>query len=123
MRKIVIPVLEEKGAKSQISEHFGRAPYFTIVEIDESGEVTSLEIIPNTSEHFGGVGYPPERILALNPDAVITFGMGMRALNWFQQVKVAVLKTNSNTVEEIIEEYLNDELEELTEGCHHAFPH
>jgi len=119
-RRIVIPVADNSGLNSRLSEHFGRAPYFMVIEINSKGEILSVEAIPNTSEHFGGFGKPPDRILQLKPTAVVTYGMGPRALNIFQQARVAVLRTNAATVREVIEAYKRNELEELTEGCREA---
>ncbi len=116
--RIVIPTLNERGLDAQLSEHFGRAPFFTVVDLDEEGHATDQKTIANESEHFGGVGNPPDRILQFNPNALITHGMGPRALTIFQDAKVAVLRTNVNTVKEVIAAYNKNELEELTEGCH-----
>ena len=118
--RIVIPVIENSGLESRLSEHFGRAPYFMVVEIDSKGEIVNIEAIPNTSEHFGGFGRPPDKILQLRPTALITYGMGPRALSIFQQARVAVLKANASTVREAIEAFKRNELEELTEGCREA---
>ena len=118
--RIVIPVLDESGLNARLSEHFGRAPYFAVIELDENGRVLNQRTVPNVSEHFGGTGRPPDRILQLEPDALITYGMGPRALNIFQSVRVAVLRANANTVREVIAAYNKDELKELTEGCHQA---
>lgn len=118
--RIVIPVDEDRGVDSPLSEHFGRAPYFAVFELDEKGRVINQKIVPNDSEHFGGTGYPTDRILQFKPNAVITYGMGPRALTRFQEAEVAVLKTNSDKASEVISSYFKDELEELTEGCHHA---
>ena len=118
--RIVIPVIENSGLESKLSEHFGRAPYFMVVEIDSKGEIVNVEAIPNTSEHFGGFGRPPDKILQLRPTALITYGMGPRALSIFQQARVAVLRANASTVREVIEAFKRNELEELTEGCREA---
>jgi predicted Fe-Mo cluster-binding NifX family protein len=123
MKRIVFPVDEVFGLDSRLSGHFGRAPFFIVVELDEEGKVVKQEAVSNTSEHFGGSGFPPDRILQLKPNAVIAYGMGPRALTRFQQAKVAVLRANSNTVNELISAYNRDELEELTEGCHQARHH
>ena len=96
--RIVIPIIEDLGLESRLSEHFGRAPYFMVVEIDSKGEIVNIEAIPNTSEHFGGFGRPPDKILQLRPTALITYGMGPRALSIFQQARVAVLRANASTV-------------------------
>jgi len=118
--RIVIPAEDGNGLNARLSEHFGRAPYFILVELDENGKVSDVQAIPNVSEHFGGPGRPPEIILQLRPNAVIVHGMGPRALNIFQEAGVAVLKANADTVKEVVEAYVQDRLEELTEGCHRA---
>ena len=123
MVRIVVPVVDKTGLDAQLSEHFGRAPFFMVVELDEKGSVGSQKAVPNTSEHFGGTGRPPDRILEFKPDALITYGMGPRALRIFQNARFAVLRTNANTVREVVKAYNNNELNELTEGCHEARHH
>jgi len=118
--RVVIPVTDDRGVDSQLSEHFGRAPFFAVFDFDEDGQVLSSRAVPNESEHFGGVGFPPDRILQLEPDAVITYGMGPRALGRFQDARVAVLRANSGVVKEVVSAYLKNQLQELTEGCQHA---
>lgn len=121
--RIVIPVLDESGVNARLSEHFGRAPYFAVIDLDESGGISSQRTVANTSEHFGGTGRPPDRILQLRPNALITYGMGPQALSTFQEAKVAVLRANTNTVGAVLRAYNEDQLQELTEGCHHARHH
>jgi predicted Fe-Mo cluster-binding NifX family protein len=76
--------------------------------------------VPNVGEHLGGSGKRAHIILELKPNAVITFGMGPRGLDAFQNAGVAVLRANADVVRDLIKAYNNDELEELTEGCHQA---
>jgi len=118
--RIAIPVEDTNGLNARLSQHFGRAPYFAVVELDENGKVLSLQVVPNKSEHFGGMGKPPEILMNLRPNAVITYGMGFRALNMFQSANIAILQTNKDFVKDVIEAYNKNELVELTEGCHHA---
>jgi len=118
--RLVIPVEDTNDLNARLSQHFGRAPYFAVVELDENGKTLSLQMVPNKSEHLGGMGKPPEIIIGLNPNAVITYGMGFRALNMFQNANVAVLQVNKDFVKDVIDAYNKDELVELTEGCHHA---
>jgi len=121
--RIVVPVSDDRGIDAQLSQHFGRAPFFAIIDLDEEGQVIGQGTIANTSEHFGGVGNPSDRILQLQPRALITYGMGPRALRLFQNAGVAVLRTEANTVREVVRAYNNDELQELTQGCHQARHH
>jgi len=118
--RIVVPVSDEKGINSHLSQHFGRAPFYAIIDLDEKGQVIGQGTIANTSEHFGGVGLPPDRILQLKPKALVTYGLGSKAIKMFQDAGVAVLRTEANTVREVVNAYNNDELQELTHGCHQA---
>ncbi|MEM3383651.1 MAG: NifB/NifX family molybdenum-iron cluster-binding protein [Nitrososphaerales archaeon] len=115
--RLVIPAEDGNGLDARLSEHFGRAPYFIIVDLEE-GNILNVQVVPNESEHFGGFSRPSDSILQFRPNAVITFGMGPRALSILQKEKITVLKANASTVREVIEAYGQDGLEELTEGCH-----
>ena len=121
--RLVIPASEEKGIDSHLSEHFGRAPFYVAIDLDENGQVVSEETIANTSEHFGGVGLPPDRILKLRPKALVTYGLGSKALRIFQNAGVAVLRTEANTVKEAVDAYNSNTLQELTQGCQHSHSH
>jgi len=120
MERVVIPAEDGNGLDARLSEHFGRAPYFILVDLDEDGNILSVQAVRNTGEHFGGVGRPADNILRLKPNAVITYGMGPRALSIFQSAGIAVLKASANTVREGLEAYRKNLLEELTEGCRRA---
>lgn len=121
--RIVVPTVDESGLYAQIAEHFGRAPYFTVVELTDNGEVSNVKTVPNVGEHAGGMGYTHDNIMELRPNAIIVYGMGPRGLSTFQNAGVAVLKANASTVREVIASYKDDKLQELTEGCHHARHH
>ena len=120
MVKVVIPVSDEEG--EIVSAHFGRAPYFAWFNI-EAGIISDRGVEPNDSSHFGGQGLPPERMMAMGADVVISSGMGMSAIQMFQNSSVAVLQAvNMDTVQSI-HDYLDGKLQELTEGCLHAENH
>jgi predicted Fe-Mo cluster-binding NifX family protein len=115
--RLVIPVLTNADLDSQVSDHFGRAPYFAVVEIDEKGEIQKQSITPNVSEHMGGFGKPADHLLKMEPDAIVAMRMGPKAIGLFQNAKVAVLRTKANIVRDVIIAYNKGELMELTEGC------
>ncbi|MHA1754373.1 MAG: NifB/NifX family molybdenum-iron cluster-binding protein, partial [Candidatus Odinarchaeia archaeon] len=87
--KIVIPVLNDNGLYSEVSPHFGRAPFYAVVEIKENRNY-SVEIYPNQSQHFGGSGRPSENIIKHSPDVVITYGMGPRAISLLKQFNIKI---------------------------------
>jgi predicted Fe-Mo cluster-binding NifX family protein len=121
--RIVIPTNDQNGLNAHLAEHFGRAPYYAVVDFDEKGEVANVKTVPNVSEHAGGAGYAHDHIVELKPNAIIVYGMGPRGLTSFQSAGIMVLKANANTVSEVVVAYKEDKLQELTEGCEHAQHH
>jgi len=123
MKRILVPVVDQHGLNARLAEHFGRAPGFAVVDLDENGEVSNVKTVSNTSEHVGGMGYAHDNVLELQPNVLILYGMGPRGLNTFRGAGVTVLKANADTVGEVIAAYKKGELEELDEGCPHAHHH
>jgi predicted Fe-Mo cluster-binding NifX family protein len=121
--RVIVPAEDPKGLSARLAEHFGRAPYYAVVELDENGEVANVKTVQNVGEHAGGRGYAHDNILELKPNAIIVYGMGPRGLITFQSAEVAVLKANAHTVGEVVDAYKQDKLQELTEGCEHAHHH
>jgi predicted Fe-Mo cluster-binding NifX family protein len=118
--RIIVPTENQEGLNAKLAEHFGRAPYYTVVELDEKGEASNVKTVPNVGEHAGGMGFSHDHILEYKPTALIVYGMGPRGLSSFQSAGVAVLKANANTVSEVVAAYKDGRLQELTEGCEHA---
>jgi len=121
--RIVIPVENQAGLDAAVAEHFGRAPYFAVVDLDEKGKVVSVKTESNTGEHHGGTGHPHDNLLALKPKVIVACGMGPGGLTSFQNAGVNVLKATANTVKETITLYKEGRLEKLTAGCEHAHHH
>ncbi|MGD6853024.1 MAG: NifB/NifX family molybdenum-iron cluster-binding protein [Candidatus Bathyarchaeia archaeon] len=117
--RIVIPSEDQNGLNAHLAEHFGRAPYFTVVDIDDNGNISNVKPVVNVSEHRGGTGVAPDHILALQPNAVIVYDMGMRAIDIFRNARVSVLRANADKVGEVVTAYKENKLQELTEGCGH----
>lgn len=122
-KRIVIPVEDERGLEARVAEHFGRAPFFAVVDLDENGEILSTKTEANKGEHHGGTGHPHENLLALKPDVIVACGMGPGGLTSFQNAGATVLKANANTVKDIVASYKQGKLETLATGCEHAHHH
>lgn len=119
-KKIVIPVEDQRGLDSKLAGHFGRAPYFAVIEVEENGQLTSIRTIANFDEHFGGRGHAHDNILSERSDILIVYGMGPRGLASMAEAGVTVLKAEGDTVQEVLSAYREKKLEELTEGCHQS---
>jgi predicted Fe-Mo cluster-binding NifX family protein len=118
--KQIVPAASQDGLNAYLAEHFGRAPYFAVVDLNENGEVTNVKTVANVPHSTGRMGQPHDVVLWLQPNAIIVYGMGRRGIFSFQNAGVAVLRANANTVKEVITAYKENKLQELTEGCHDA---
>jgi len=121
--KIIVPTETQEGLTASIAQHFGRAPYFTVVELGDKWEVAKISAVENVSEHMGGVGVPPDHLAKLHPKAIVVCGMGPRGINAFKSRGVDVLQAIGTTVQDVVEAYIQGKLEDLTEGCQEAHHH
>lgn len=96
--KICVPTLGQEGLNDAVCEHFGRAPTFTAVDM-ETNEVT---VMPNISEHMGGVGVPPEHLADKGIHVMLCSGLGPRAVQMFEQFGIEVYVGASGTVDDAI---------------------
>ena len=118
--RIAIPTDGETGLNELVGQHFGRVRNYTIVD-SETNETT---ILPNTSHHMGGVGYPPELLAEAGVDTLLCSGLGRRAIQMFQEKGVHVHVSAHGTVKDAIESWKRGELVEATDenACRrHAF--
>lgn len=107
--KIGIPVSQADG-KGDINMHFGRSPYFAIVEIDQE-KITNMEVIPNTAQHqSGGAGITGSQLVAnQGVDAIIAPNMGPRAVDIFNQLGIELFQS-SGTVEDAVKNLIAGKL-------------
>ncbi len=99
--KIAIPTMGESGMEEAICQHFGRAPTFTIVDL-ESNEV---RVLPNVSEHMGGKGLPTEIMFAEGVKVMIVGGLGPKAVSAFNQAGIDVFVGAAGTVRDAIDDW------------------
>ncbi len=52
--KVCIPTMGGSGMDEALCQHFGRAPTFTVVDMD----TRMVQVLTNISEHMGGSGLP-----------------------------------------------------------------
>ncbi len=100
--KLAIPVEEDRGIDSPICEHFGRAPYFALVELGEGG--VSVEVRKNPLvEHTAGA--LPELLKSWGVDRIIAARMGQKAQLFFSQFGIDVVLGASGTVREVFKRF------------------
>jgi len=97
--KICVPTMGEGGMQEAICQHFGRAPTFTIVDLDNG----DIKVLPNVSEHMGGTGLPTEIMFAEGVKVMIVGGLGPKAVSAFNQAGVEVFVGAAGTVKDAID--------------------
>ena len=118
--KICIPTIGENGLNNHVGEHFGRVPTYTIVDLDTN----EVKVIPNTSEHMGGQGYPPEIMAREGVNVMVCRGLGRRAITMFEEMGIDVYIGAFGTVKDAIDDFKEGRLQKagMSDACgQHAF--
>ena len=101
--KICIPSTDDRGLESKVFDHFGRAPFFTLVET-QSGK---LEVMPNPDCHDGAHGrhtcHHTGHLKARGVDAVVSGGIGRGAFAGLNKAGIEVLIAGPGTVRDMVE--------------------
>jgi predicted Fe-Mo cluster-binding NifX family protein len=116
--RICIPTETNNGKNAMVCQHFGSAPFFTIYD----SEKNSIEIIDNVQHnHVHGACQPMMALTGKKIDAVITGGMGPRAIQKLNEAGIKTFRANEGNVDEIIKKVIDNKLQELTlnNACDH----
>ena len=120
--KICLPTQGKNGLSEMVYNHFGSAQFFTIYDTNTK-EIQTVE--NDNLHHNHGMCQPLDIISKYNIDAIMTNGMGRRAVQLLNNSGIKVYLLNSSTVEEAVKNIESDELVELTienacggHGCH-----
>ncbi|MFY9605352.1 MAG: NifB/NifX family molybdenum-iron cluster-binding protein [Thermoplasmata archaeon] len=109
--RICIPTSGTGGLDDKVSEHFGRAPTFTVVDT-ESEKVTVIE---NRSDHMGGTGKPPEQIKNTGCSVVLGCGLGPNAVSMLRSYGIQTYVGARGSAKEAIDQFNRGELRIATE--------
>lgn len=101
---ICIPVTEDNGTSSRVSEHFGRAPFHALVDLD-SMETRLLRKEADCGDGDHGHCLPVDSLLANDVNLVACKGIGRGALGRLMAHRIDVFAAHTDTVAEVIEEY------------------
>ena len=122
MMKVCIPTLGDKGMGDKVSEHFGSAPYFTVIDLESS----EVQVIDNQNHHHEhGQCNPMASLMGKGINAVICGGMGKGAFDKLNSSGIKVYVGDEATVTAVIESYKLGKVKELSvegacggHGCH-----
>ncbi len=107
--RIAISAEANQGLDSPISQHFGRCPYFILVDLKEQ-EIEAVTGIENPYHSNHTPGQVPAFIHGQKAGVMLAGGMGRRAVNFFEQYDIQPVTGASGTVRQALQRYLNGDL-------------
>ncbi len=119
--RIAVSASDPQGLKSMVHPHFGRCPYFVIVDVEDS-EIKETSSVANPFYPNHEPGQVPAFIHQQGAEVMLTGGMGFRALSFFQQSQIRPVTGAQGTVAEAVAQFLNGELSEA-DACSESKEH
>jgi predicted Fe-Mo cluster-binding NifX family protein len=108
--RIAVSAEEPNGLDSIVSPHFGRCPFFAVVEV-EGGQVRTVRTVENPFYAQHQPGQVPAFIHSLGVEVMLTGGMGGRAVQFFRQYGIEPVTGAMGTVRQALEQYLGGRLQ------------
>ncbi|MCD6092938.1 MAG: NifB/NifX family molybdenum-iron cluster-binding protein [Candidatus Aenigmarchaeota archaeon] len=106
--KIAIPVIENNGMDSRVSQHFGHARLMMIYDSEKKKiDASDVREVEGCS--------PIVAIEGFDVDMIYCFGIGAKAMALCRQKGIKLKTGRFETVKDVIKNL--DKLEDLTEGC------
>ncbi|TFG02823.1 MAG: dinitrogenase iron-molybdenum cofactor [Promethearchaeota archaeon] len=90
-----------------VSAHFGRAPEFTFITIEDS-KVVDKKVVPNPGHTVGTI---PQFVNQHGAKYMIAGGMGRRAEAFFNQYGIEVIVGVQGSIDEVVKKIIDGTLE------------
>ena len=107
--RIVVTAQTDQGLNAPVAQHFGHAPFFTIVDAD-AAEVSAVQTVANPFLEGHQPGQIPGYVHELGGEVMLSGGMGGRAIAFFNQFGIAAATGATGPVAESIAAFLDGRL-------------
>lgn len=107
--RIVVTAQTDQGLNAPVAQHFGHAPFFTIVDAD-AAEVSAVQTVANPFLEGHQPGQIPGYVHELGGEVMLSGGMGGRAIAFFNQFGIAAATGATGSVAESIAAFLDGRL-------------
>jgi predicted Fe-Mo cluster-binding NifX family protein len=119
--KIAVTAENNNGLESLVAQHFGHAPFFILVDVD-NGEVCNVQSVANPFAEAHQPGQIPAFVKQQKADVILSGGMGGRAIEFFEQAGIKAATGASGTVRQALENYFGGNLKEAA-PCDESVAH
>jgi predicted Fe-Mo cluster-binding NifX family protein len=120
VKKIALACEDNQGLDGQISQHFGRCPYYLLVDV-EADEIKKTDIVNNPYYDNHVPGVVPQFISEQGAHVMIAGGMGPRAIDLFSNLGIGVVTGAVGNTGNVLQAYLKGEISGV-EPCKHDHP-
>lgn len=115
MTKIAFSSDDNQGLEGQMSGHFGRCPFYTLVDVEE-GKIQNVSVVENPLYNDHQPGKVPAFVRSQNAEVMIAGGMGPMAINLFNGYGIEVVTGYMGIVKNVLDAYLKGEAKGAS-GC------
>ena len=122
MKRIALASEDAHGLEGIISAHFGRCPYYTLVNV-EGDQILGSEVVKNPYFPNHQPGVIPQFIHSQKASVMIAGGMGPMAIDFFTQLGIDVATGVQGKVRDVVEAYLRGEIQGVVACDHHGHDH
>lgn len=119
-RLIVVAAEDERGLDGEVGAHFGRCPYYALVEAN-GGTVIGSRVVANPHFDMHRPGVMPRFIRDMGAKVIIAGGMGPRAIDVFHGFGIDVATGATGNVAAVVGAYLRGEHRGVV-PCAHDHP-
>ena len=120
MKRIALACEDNQGLDGQMSQHFGRCPYYLIVDV-EGDEIKRTDSVNNPYYNNHVPGMVPQFINEQAVNVMIAGGMGPRAIDMFTNLGIEVVTGAIGNTGNVLQAYLRGEISGV-EPCEHDYP-
>ncbi len=117
MNRIAFACEDNQGLDAQMSAHFGRCPYYSLVDV-EGEEVKDVSVVENPYFNNHVPGQVPQFIGQQNANVMIAGGMGPRAIGIFESLGIGVVTGVGGKVGNVLQAYLKGEISGTVHCAH-----
>ena len=117
---IAIAAEDDRGLDGEVSAHFGRCPYYVMVEVQD-GQRASANVLPNPHFQAHRPGVLPGFLHEQGAHVILAGGMGPRDIDMFHGFGMEVATGALGNVGKVLDAYLRGELRG-TSPCEHDHP-
>jgi predicted Fe-Mo cluster-binding NifX family protein len=119
-KHIAIAAEDDRGFDGQVSHHFGRCPFYFLVEV-EGDQIMESKVAQNPFYGNHQPGQMPAFIKDLGANVILAGGMGPRAIDLFMNYEIEVATGAIGNVKNVLDAYLRGDIKGIV-PCSHDHP-